>query len=363
MRTFRDHSDALSAHASFARYLSVWLERFRLGWLEDRESKYGINATAPSAVAFRHMIEDNLNADTVWLAPEMMELTHAAAATFDATEEFVAEDAFIPHGFMVLPEPFFSTDRSEHRICHRAILWRLDLHGCVHVTDFGEARDYAAKTGKPLASRFDDGTLVDESDLPDDPSKVFAYSFDLVSPGELAPTLRITTVSHSADEALTDFADFGEELIGHGVEWSIIHATTIPLKLLNQRREVSGQGDPKATWLTFWRVAQKLMAERIVTSERQHAIRPVRREAQRYGLDRGAPRVIELRRPRGDRDEEGPVREGAVDWTHRWIVGGHWRWQPYPKTGEVKQIWIAPYEKGPQDKPLVIRERVWNWDR
>ena len=50
-----------------------------------------------------------------------------------------------------------------------------------------------------------------------------------------------------------------------------------------------------------------------------------------------------------------------VDWSHRWVVNGHWRMQP-TKTG-VKRIWIMPHVKGPDDKPLVLKETVFVLDR
>lgn len=39
-----------------------------------------------------------------------------------------------------------------------------------------------------------------------------------------------------------------------------------------------------------------------------------------------------------------------VDWAWQWAVRGHWRDQP-TKEG-TKLIWIHPYIKGPEDKPL-----------
>lgn len=60
--------------------------------------------------------------------------------------------------------------------------------------------------------------------------------------------------------------------------------------------------------------------------------------------------VVTLRRPKGIPSGEA----NHVDWHQRWIVSGHWRWQPYGD-GTVRQIWIAPYVKGPEDKPLVVR--------
>jgi len=66
--------------------------------------------------------------------------------------------------------------------------------------------------------------------------------------------------------------------------------------------------------------------------------------------------VIQLRR------SESKPREGesAVEWKHRWITRGHWRWQPYKEKGEWirKRIWINPYVKGPGDKPLILTRKV-----
>jgi hypothetical protein len=53
----------------------------------------------------------------------------------------------------------------------------------------------------------------------------------------------------------------------------------------------------------------------------------------------------------------------ARDYSHRWIVRGHMRNQPIgprnAKGGQQHQrVWIAPYVKGPEDKPLVLKDRV-----
>lgn len=47
----------------------------------------------------------------------------------------------------------------------------------------------------------------------------------------------------------------------------------------------------------------------------------------------------------------------TVNWSRRWLVSGHWRWQPY-KDGVVKRIWVMPYIKGPNDKPFIATKRV-----
>ncbi len=57
--------------------------------------------------------------------------------------------------------------------------------------------------------------------------------------------------------------------------------------------------------------------------------------------------VVALRRVE---HEARPAGSTDREWTCRWVVGGHWRHQPY-KTGR-RVIFISPYIKGPADKPL-----------
>lgn len=43
-----------------------------------------------------------------------------------------------------------------------------------------------------------------------------------------------------------------------------------------------------------------------------------------------------------------------IEWTCQWMVSGHPRLQYYPKAGTHRRIWIKPYRKGPDDKPLKL---------
>lgn len=68
-----------------------------------------------------------------------------------------------------------------------------------------------------------------------------------------------------------------------------------------------------------------------------------------------------LRRQRylSEAEREAEARE----YSHRWIVRGHMRNQPIgPRNLEGGQkhmrVWIAPYVKGPETKPLVLKDRV-----
>lgn len=81
-----------------------------------------------------------------------------------------------------------------------------------------------------------------------------------------------------------------------------------------------------------------------------------RRAARQSGGSVDPVRVIRL--PRRHSGPSAGSGEHPVDWKNRWIVSGHWRRQPYPSLGITKTLWIAPYVKGPEDRPLLIRDDV-----
>ncbi len=68
------------------------------------------------------------------------------------------------------------------------------------------------------------------------------------------------------------------------------------------------------------------------------------------------PKFIMLRR---SLTKKGADYKGMdVNWTHQWLVSGHWRDQWHPSTRSHKLTWIAPYVKGPPDLPLKTPVRL-----
>jgi len=55
--------------------------------------------------------------------------------------------------------------------------------------------------------------------------------------------------------------------------------------------------------------------------------------------------------------------EVDVEWSCQWLVRGHWRQQPYPSEGIYRPIWIEPYIKGPEDKPMKNPEKIFDVKR
>lgn len=109
-----------------------------------------------------------------------------------------------------------------------------------------------------------------------------------------------------------------------------------------------------ATGLVF--LGERLLVAAPAAVDRA-ARRRVEREGPRLGLRRPPlVQVVQLRRTLAPAAPAG----GAVAWTCRWLVRGHWRQQWYPSQRRHQPRYIAPYVKGPADKPLRLPgARVW----
>lgn len=113
---------------------------------------------------------------------------------------------------------------------------------------------------------------------------------------------------------------------------------------------------PQRTFQAFLALSR----QRIALTEHRPPTRHGRRRAERIGfkIPEDGIRVITLRRPENQSPSDA---RGRVDWSHRWIVSGHWRSQWYPASGEHRPRWIDAYRKGPEDKPLVLKDSVYRW--
>lgn len=111
--------------------------------------------------------------------------------------------------------------------------------------------------------------------------------------------------------------------------------------------------------VSMWLIAcWRLMSQTITTVESEDVPRGIRRQAERRGMRDRNVTVVNLRR----RSVAGSGGGTPVEWSHRWLVRGHWRDQRYKgDDGEwfTKPLWIHPHLKGPDDKPLHLREHVY----
>lgn len=115
-------------------------------------------------------------------------------------------------------------------------------------------------------------------------------------------------------------------------------------------------GEDARTLLTFWLIISQPIGY-------PQGIRPdrrLRRQADRAMPDYGDINVCYLRK-RVSRDPDAweyPEESEDSHYSHRFPVRGFWRNQWYPSEGRHKPKWIAPYIKGPADKPLIIKDTI-----
>jgi len=265
-------------------------------------------------------------AEPVWVDPDMMTLVEAAAASFQP-EPLQPNDVISDAGFLWLPRPVVMEDVYGKALSYRAISWKNAVFG----------------TGGSGILLF----LYHHKGDPDD------YE------GE-------------AEEAF-------EEAVGHFPELTLAHVTpwafgrdyfAVSQVSSEAAFDVSPEfaaANPAAIRGTknlsqFIGALFRVMSQTIAVRTQRVPSRQFRKRAKPWLPDKKIV-VVTLRRHR----EAGyPAEPGETtpEWTHRWLVSGHWRNQWFPSLSIHRQVWISPYTKGPEDKPLVIRvHRVFRFAR
>ena len=289
-------------------------------WLHARFSKYGPNATSPSAHAFKALPGHIAQVEPIYVTQEMQHLTYTAMESFNPTEEAHPDDLFITAGLALLDEQFLAVDSAGLKTGWRCITWR-------HVDDAYDAGEPGVEV--ILWSHLDDTDEWDEH-----------------------------------EDYMLQAETYKSWMRERGLRWSVAHATLIPYSYFNNLDHMGNDGDPKATWLEFLRVLNKLLGEKIALKSHRKPHRAIRRAAQRAGVKNPSEvLVVELRRPKERAQPDWPAPVGR-EYSHQWIVHGGWQWRACgPGHSRRRQVWIGDYVKGPKDKPLVVKKRVWVWDR
>jgi hypothetical protein len=91
-------------------------------------------------------------------------------------------------------------------------------------------------------------------------------------------------------------------------------------------------------------------ATRVVDTDRHAAKRLKRRKYRAPKI-----RLVDIHKPKSA--PSGKTRD--VEWTKRWLVRGHWRQQAYGPGRKLRRpLYIQPFIKGPEDKPLEVSPEV-----
>lgn len=293
--------DALEAQYDLFRFWRSPLgRRYGESFLADKEDKdpgsgkyLTGNNTIASAEASKMLL-----ADPIYVTDEMFTVAEAACEMF-RPEALHESDLLTTNGFVLLPRPFLTPD-----VHNKITAWR-----------------------------------------------AFAWMPAQTIEGEHSG-IHLATYTNRADHELDDYRDMLALVPpDQQADWSMLHAQPWWFGV-EAPKNMEGAG-----WWVNCQVLFRLMMQHIAIREERQAPRATRRRWQREwdkqpeGKERYVV-VVKLRRPKSKGDSE----ERDVQWQHRWLVSGHWRNQWFPSLNRHRQIWISPFIKGPEDKPLVVRK-------
>lgn len=278
---------------------------------------------------------------TFYVAPAMKTLIGAASESMPQ-EHIVPGDLPTEQGFMWIPGGVGAMDVNGNLLKHNAVLW--NVHGgqvtVVWLVDKQDPED----SGNIKLQASDPTGFAQMARLT--PNHVTGATFGRPLPLTFGPNmLKPDDVEIRVERIKTeDGLEFRHYLWGPG---AAAYRDQIKLETIT---------DPAMRWLlTCWRLMQQTVT-RVVDEE---APRALRRQAQRAQLRDKAVSVIQLRhRSTAEHSGESDPRE----WSHQWLVRGHWRNQPCKEDGvwTTRLVWIHPYVKGPDDKPLLVRDHVYS---
>lgn len=184
-------------------------------------------------------------------------------------------------------------------------------------------------------------TSTDGSDH--DAESLVAVTWEL-HPGN---TASVTTILFTENDARFRNAKYGDNSAGFTPTSTIGHNFEVTFGKENQWLKFS-ENDEHCGPDNFAIATLLLINERLAT------VKPLPRPKKEGHRKRRFKSyfILDLRRP----ESCSVARGGYVDWQQRWLVRGHWRNQ---KTNNgIKPTWIAPYIKGPDDKPFIPKERL-----
>lgn len=273
-------------------------------------------------------------AQTFYLTDDMMSLNLTAGSNVPLTP-FTPDDLPCEHGFVLLPRVLRTADIHDMVMTARAFAWMsMPIR---HIT--------------PLHP---DGYVV--------PSLVLVY---FCSKHDWREDSYLTKEREETPEYFLSMPDYQMthwQPIGFGEEWR---------RYENESPHSSPEVDEASQktmveWSAFMKSFFLLVKQKIAVIQHQHPDRGHMRRLARSALmpESGDIQIVTLRKERPTSPDE--ITDGTpVEWSHRWLVTGHWH--PYwVGSGSEKRLeprWVETYEKGPENKPLVIKDKVFVWKR
>jgi len=300
-----DPRSALDEKLAYGAYL-VSSEAAQLqAWIEtqphDETVEDGL-ATRSASVRAAH---------TYWVATEMVRVAEVAEQTMP-DEDVLLEEPPSPHGFLILAEPlaFAHPEEPDEQLRFGALHWR-PAHRSLPPSRYAPAQE-------------DDGVVLQWFTISADPAAIRHRGSDL-SP----------------------------------LNGAIFLPAGLPLQMSGSV-EIGALDTLEAELARCARAMWTLMQQPLAATK---DLRPSDSQMRRaHKLTQSPPDpvvVVTLRRTTTNHTSA----TSPVEWSHRWIVRGHWRNQWHPRLKAHRPTWISEHVKGPDDVPLAVKDKVIAWKR
>ena len=306
----------------------------------------------PSGDGLRRYFEQHMRMSLpFYVDPRMTALVTAAAESMPSDSVLRPEDLPATHGFLLVPNGLSEIDLRGQLMVHNVVIWfqraggvdlwflsnkyeERDMVNHRHLRMFGEE----GMKGMPLLTTAVYTRIEFGEGVP------MSLGSTKVLPPEITETMHVAVDPKTG----TSYSMWGE---GYDLnEW------------IGDSMEI--RPNAAVAWIiAMWR----LMQQTIVDVRTEPVERSLRKAAVKRKMKQNEVSVIALRK-RKRAESEGP--EVEIEWSHRWLVRGHWRqtWVG-PRNGELGvdryqvPVWIHPHVKGPDDAPFLVREHVYSLER
>lgn len=277
-------------------------------------------------------------AENFFVNADMCEMIAHAATAFDETDKADTTLPPVDNGFVYFESPMVLRDIRGSEIKVNAMLWRRT----------------PMRQGRNLVDGFMCHMWNDQERTPDSIAM-------LRSSGEVTDMF-----GHKIDQGAMDKFDRENGRWGYIGITSYIDGQDIGPEQIEASEEIAeayhNNGVAAVVPYTnvsrffhaFWLMMQQPLAEAVLAEKPDRA---TKRRMAAANLPSDVT-IIQFRR-RESSKSEGPAKK--VDWSHRWLVRGHWRWQWYKDEHKVsfqRRIWIPPCIKGPDDKDFIPKQKI-----
>jgi len=142
-------------------------------------------------------------------------------------------------------------------------------------------------------------------------------------------------------------------------DWPLGHETDQSLPDVESGAAMASVIEDRRLLAALWQLSSQ---PSITATEDSPPDRATRRRLERRKFAVPNVRIVNLAARHRAVSEGSGGSQSQREYTRRWMVEGHWRQQACgPQWSQHRPTYIAPHIKGPEDKPLVLRDTVKVW--